>query len=90
MTIPALVASDFTAGVEWALLTADEWKAPADLGTLSLTISQISAIDVLQSPILGSDLGNSVTMIPGPSSASLLIFGTVALLRNRRKVDSKV
>lgn len=85
VTIPALDANDFTAGVEWALLTADEWRAPADLGTLSLTISQISAADVIKSPIIGSDLGNSVTMIPEPSSGLLVSLGLAFLLSNRRR-----
>lgn len=85
VTIPALDANDFTAGVEWALLTADEWKAPADLGALSLTITQITAADTIKSPIIGSDLGNSVTMIPEPSSGALLSLSMALVLAARRK-----
>ena len=85
--IPALSASNFTAGVEWALLTADEWIAPADLGSKSLTINNIAPSDLKLSAIIGQDLGNSVTMIPEPSSASLLAVGVAGLvaLRVRRK-----
>jgi len=85
--IPALSASDFTAGVEWALLTADEWIAPADLGSKALTIKDIAPTDLRLSAIIGQDLGNSVTMIPEPSSASLLAIGVAGLvaLRVRRK-----
>lgn len=83
--IPALDASDFTTGVEWALLTADEWKAPADLGTLSLTINQITASDAIQAPIFGSDLGASITMIPEPSSGFLASFGLALVLGARRR-----
>lgn len=85
--IPVLSASDFTAGVEWALLTADEWIAPADFGSKSLTINNIAPTDLKLSALIGQDLGNSVTMIPEPSSASLLALGVAGLvaLRVRRK-----
>jgi len=86
--IPSLDTNDFTAGVEWALLTADEWKAPADLGTLSLTINQITALDTIQAPIFGSDLGNSITMIPEPSSALLASLGLAFVLSSRRRKQS--
>ena len=87
VTIPALSEADFTSGVQWAMVTADEWKAPADLGSLSLLTTQITPSDLIQSPIIGSDLGASITMIPEPSSASLLAFGVAGLvaLRIRRK-----
>ena len=87
VTIPSLSSADFANGVQWALVTADEWKAPADLGSLSLLTSQITPTDLIQSPIIGSDLGASVRMIPEPSSASLLALGVAGLvaLRVRRK-----
>lgn len=83
--IPALAASDFTAGVEWALLTADEWIAPADLGTRSLVINQIAATDTKLSPIIGLDLGASVAMIPEPSTGTLTILGLSLVAAFRRK-----
>lgn len=87
--IPALTAADFTAGVEWALLTADEWIAPADLGTRSLVINQIASSDAILSPIIGQDLGASVAMIPEPSSGALLALGFgLALLRRVRRHES--
>lgn len=86
--IPALAASDFTAGVEWALLTADEWIAPADLGTRSLVINQIAATDTKLSPIIGLDLGASVAMIPEPSTGTLTILGLSLVAAFRRKERS--
>lgn len=88
VSIPALDATDFTNGVEWALLTADEWKAPADLGTIALVISQITAADTIQSPIFGSDLGASVTMIPEPSTSVLMSIGLALLLIKGRKTKA--
>jgi hypothetical protein len=86
--IPALAASDFTAGVEWALLTADEWIAPADLGTRSVVINQIAATDTKLSPIIGLDLGASVAMIPEPSTGTLTILGLSLVAAFRRKERS--
>lgn len=85
--IPALTASDFTAGVQWALLTADEWIAPADLGTRSLVINQVAPTDTKLSPIIGFDLGNNVTMmmIPEPSSGVLTSLGMSLIVALRRK-----
>ena len=87
--IPSLLESDFTAGgVEWALLAADEWKAPADLGAVSLVINQATPTDTRVSPIIGTDLGASVTMVPEPSTGALMMIGAVGLvaLRRLRKV----
>jgi hypothetical protein len=87
--IPSLLESDFSSGlVQWAMLSADEWKAPADLGTVSLVINQVTPTDVRQSPIIGSDLGNSVTMVPEPSTGALMLIGAAGLvaLRRLRKV----
>lgn len=85
--IPTLAASDFAAGVQWALLTADEWIAPADLGTRSLVINQIAPTDTFLSPIIGSDLGNNVAMIPEPATGSLGLLGLslVAVVLRRKK-----
>lgn len=88
--IPTLAASDFTAGVEWALLTADEWIAPADLGTRSLVINQIAPTDTILSPIIGLDLGANVAMIPEPSTGILSLLGIslVAALRRKKRTSS--
>lgn len=83
--IPTLLESDFTAGgVEWALLAADEWKAPADLGSVSLVINQITPSDTRQSPVIGSDLGASVTMVPEPSTGALMMIGALGIVALRR------
>jgi hypothetical protein len=87
--IPTLLEADFTSGlVQWAMLSADEWKAPADLGAVSLVINQVSPSDTRQSPIIGSDLGAGVTMVPEPSTGALIIIGAAGLvaLRRLRKV----
>lgn len=87
--IPNLLEADFTGGlVQWAMLSADEWKAPADLGAVSLVINQVTPSDTRQSPFIGSDLGASVTMVPEPSTGALMMLGTVGLvaLRRLRKV----
>lgn len=83
--IPTLLESDFTSGgVEWALLAADEWKAPADLGTVSLVINQATPSDTRVSPIIGSDLGANVTMVPEPSTGALMMIGAAGLVAMRR------
>jgi hypothetical protein len=83
--IPSLLETDFTSGgVEWALLAADEWKAPADLGAVSLVINQATATDTRVSPIIGSDLGASVTMVPEPSTGALMMIGACGLVALRR------
>lgn len=87
--IPSLLEADFAGGlVQWALLAADEWKAPADLGAVSLVINQATSSDTRVSPIIGSDLGASVTMVPEPSTGALMMIGAAGLvaLRRLRKV----
>ena len=88
-SFPTFVESDFTAGrvTQWALLQADEWTAPADNLSKSLVINQIAPTDTRQI-IAGTDLGNSVAMVPEPSTGALIMFGAVGLvaLRRLRKV----
>ena len=86
---PVFTEADFTNGLvtQWALLQADEWTAPADNLSKSLVINQIAPGDTRQI-IAGTDLGNSVAMVPEPSTGALMLIGAAGLvaLRRLRKV----
>ncbi|NBS55092.1 PEP-CTERM sorting domain-containing protein [bacterium] len=72
--IPVFSSSDFGAGkiTEWAIMSADEWIAPADNLAKSLVINQVGG-DTVNRLIAGTDLGNNIAMIPEPSSYALLL-----------------
>jgi hypothetical protein len=86
---PIFTEADFTNNrvTQWALLQADEWTAPADNLSKSVVINQITPSDI-RLIIAGTDLGNSVAMVPEPSAGALLMIGAAGLvaLRRLRKV----
>jgi len=88
-SFPVFTEADFTSNrvTQWALLQADEWTAPADNLGKSVVINQIAPGDT-RKIIAGTDLGNSVAMVPEPSTGALMMIGAAGLvaLRRLRKV----
>ena len=84
--IPAFTSSDFGAGkiTEWAIMSADEWIAPADNLAKSLVINQVGA-DTVNRLIAGIDLGNNVAMIPEPSVTTLILTGLIPVILGRKR-----
>lgn len=86
----------FSSATQWAAVsafghatTAQNFLSPADLGTKSITFknSALTSSDVLVGTLVSSANG-TVSMVPEPSSASLLMLGAAGLvaLRRLRKV----
>jgi hypothetical protein len=85
----AFSVSSFSGSTEWAGLKAETWLFPTSDGT-ALNI-KVADVDLTSELLVGVDGGNNIAMvasvIPEPSSASLLVLGVAGLvaLRARRK-----
>ena len=81
----AFSVSSFSGSTEWAGLKAASWLFPTSDGT-ALNLKVVD-VDLTTELLVGADGGSNISMIPEPSSASLLALGLAGLvaLRLRRK-----
>lgn len=84
--IPTFTSADFGPGkiTEWAIMSADEWIAPADNLAKSLVINQVGS-DTVSRLIAGTDLGANIAMIPEPSSMGLVFAAFAAAVFKRKR-----
>ena len=84
--IPTFTSADFGPGkiTEWAIMSADEWIAPADNLAKSLVINQVGS-DTASRLIAGTDLGANIAMIPEPSSMGLVFAAFAVAVFNRKR-----